>query len=159
MNLLLLNLSLALIWVVLTATLTPLNFLAGFALGNIICWLISLHSGRRNYFFRERKLVVLGFVFLWQFLVSNFRIIYDILTPTHHMNPGILALPLDCKTDEQKVILANLITLTPGTLSLNISPDGKILYIHAMYIRDNGDPEHVVREIKSTFERLVMEIF
>ena len=89
-------------------------------------------------------------------MVSSLRVAYDVLTPTLHMRPAIVAIPLDAETDLQITILANFITLTPGTLSLDVSPDRKTLYVHAMYV---DDVDAFRREIKEELERRVIEVF
>jgi len=89
-------------------------------------------------------------------VLANLRVAHDVLTPRHHMTPGIVAVPLELESDLQITLLANLITLTPGTLSLHVSDDRRTLYVHAMYIRD---PAELVREIKEGFEKRVMEVF
>jgi multicomponent Na+:H+ antiporter subunit E len=66
-----------------------------------------------------------------------------------------VAVPLDARTDAEIVLLANLITLTPGTLSLDLSDDRTVLYVHAMYLTD---PDELRREIKEGFERRVLEV-
>ena len=71
------------------------------------------------------------------------------------MKPGIVAIPLDAKTDLEITFLANLITLTPGTLSLDCSEDRKTLYIHSMYI---DDLEKFRAEIKNTLEKRLLEV-
>ena len=87
--------------------------------------------------------------------MSNAIIAYDILTPIHHMKPGVIGIPIDAETDFEITVLANLITMTPGTLSLDISPDRKTLYVHAMYIRD---PEALRAWIKQNLERRVLAL-
>jgi multicomponent Na+:H+ antiporter subunit E len=72
------------------------------------------------------------------------------------MRPGVVAIPLDVKTDIQIALLANLVTLTPGSISLDISGDRSVLYLHVMYIEE---PEAVRREIKEGFERRILEAF
>jgi multicomponent Na+:H+ antiporter subunit E len=81
---------------------------------------------------------VIGFViyFTWEVIKANLHVAYEVITPQHHMKPAILAIPLDVKTDLEITAFANLITLTPGTLSLEVSEDRKTLYIHAMYVDD-----------------------
>jgi multicomponent Na+:H+ antiporter subunit E len=69
----------------------------------------------------------------------------------------VVAIPLDAKSDIEITLLANLITLTPGTLSLDVSSDRSVLYIHVMYV-DNDDLDEVRRKIKSGFERRVLEV-
>ena len=73
------------------------------------------------------------------------------------MLPGVIAVPLDAKTDAEITLLANLITLTPGSVSLDLSPDRSVLYVHVMYI-DNGDVEEARRRIKDDLERRVLEV-
>lgn len=97
----------------------------------------------------------LGLLFLWEVLLANLRLAYDVVTPRYHMRPGIIALPLDAETDVEITLLANLISLTPGSLSLEVSADHKVLYIHAMYI----DDVHAVQQrLKRSFERRVIEV-
>lgn len=71
------------------------------------------------------------------------------------MKPGIFALRTELQTDWEITILANLITLTPGTLVIDVSPDNKTLYIHAMDIDDVDD---AINSIKNTFEKAIMEV-
>ena len=72
------------------------------------------------------------------------------------MRPGIVAIPLDIERDIEITLLANMITLTPGTLSIDVSNDKRILYVHGMHVQDL---EEFKREIKDGFEKLVQEAF
>src|SRR5690606_35550704 len=74
--------------------------------------------------------------FFWELLLANFRVAYDVVTPTHFMRPGILAIPLDAETDLEITLLANMISLTPGTLSLDVSSDRRVLFVHTMYLEE-----------------------
>jgi len=80
---------------------------------------------------------------------------YDVITPTFYMKPGIVAIPLSAETDLEITLLANLISLTPGTLSLDISDDRKVLYVHGMFINDKDE---FIEGVKSGFERRLLEI-
>ena len=95
------------------------------------------------------------FFFLWELVKSNLRVAVDVVTPKHRMKPGVVAVPLDVDKDEEITLLANLISLTPGTLSLDVSDDKKVLYVHAMYVED---PEAFRKEVKEGFERRVKEL-
>lgn len=79
------------------------------------------------------------------------------LAPESYLCPGVIAVPLDARTDLEITLLANLITLTPGSVSLDLSPDKRVLYVHAMYI-DGGDIEAYRRSIKEGLERRVLEL-
>jgi multicomponent Na+:H+ antiporter subunit E len=108
-----------------------------------------------RYWTRVRQAVGLFFFFIWELLVANLRVAYDVITPRHRMRPGVIAIPLDAHTDAEITILSNMITLTPGTLSLDVSADRKVLYIHAMYI---DDIESTRLKIKNGFERRLLEV-
>lgn len=95
------------------------------------------------------------FFYLGEIILANIQVAYDILTPQHRMKPAILAIPLDVKTDFQLLAINNLITMTPGTLSLDISPDRKTIYVHAMYV---DDINAVKKEIKDAFEKRILEM-
>jgi multicomponent Na+:H+ antiporter subunit E len=72
------------------------------------------------------------------------------------MRPAIVAIPLDLRGDLEITLLANLITLTPGTLSLDVSSDKRVLYVHSMYVTDIAAFRS---EIKNGFEKRVKELF
>ena len=136
MNLFVLNLFLSLAWIGLTGDFTPINFVIGFLLGYLILWLALRNDVSVAYFKKVPQVVRFLIFFSWEVILSNLRVIYEVLTPGHNMKPGIIAIPLDVKTDLEITVFANLITLTPGTLSLDTSKDRSTLYIHAMYIDD-----------------------
>lgn len=153
---LLLNILLALAWLALTGQFTPTNLVIGLGLGYVLLWLTRQTSQQpSNYFNKVRQVVGFTLFFLWELILANLRVAYDILTPRHHMRPGVVAIPLDIESDAAITLLANLITLTPGSLSLDVSSDRRTLYVHAMHI-DNV--EQFRREIKEGFERRVLEV-
>lgn len=101
---------------------------------------------------------VIGFAcfYVKELFLSNLRVAYDAITPTMHARPGMIALPTDARTGWELLLLANLITMTPGTLSVDVSTDRKVIYIHAMYI---DDPDKIRSEIKQNLERRILELF
>ena len=88
-------------------------------------------------------------------MLSSLRVARDVISPRPRFRPGIVGVPLDAETDGEITLLACLITLTPGTLSLDVSEDRKTLFVHSMWI---GDPDGFRREIKDGFERRVLEL-
>jgi multicomponent Na+:H+ antiporter subunit E len=156
MKTLTLNAILALLWAALTGRFDLLNIAVGYALGFVIVFLSEPVLGRSPYF-RKAALAVRfhGYV-VYEVVKSNLRVAYDIVTPTHHMRPGIIAIPLDARTDLEITMFANLITLTPGTLSLDVSADRSVLYVHVMYLHE--DLDRTRREIKDSFERRLLEL-
>lgn len=150
-----LNLLLAWIWTLLTGQFRPVSFLFGFALGYVALRLVRRVAGPTTYFEKGWQLARFASFVLWQLLRANLRVAYEVMTPRMRMRPGIVAVPLDVKTDGAITLLANLITLTPGGFSLDISADRRILYTHNMYA---DDPDALRREIKEGFERRVLEL-
>jgi multicomponent Na+:H+ antiporter subunit E len=70
--------------------------------------------------------------------------------------PGFIAFPLTARSDAEITLLANLITLTPGTLSVDVSDDRSTLYIHAITV---GDKQALIADIAKSFEARVIEVF
>lgn len=155
MSLFLTNLLLSLAWVALTGQYQAGNFFVGLLLG-FVAIRITLR-GKSSQAYSARLKAIAGFVlfFIKELIVANLKVAFDVLTPRHHMRPGIVAIPLDLKTDLEITVLTTLITLTPGTLCLHVTDDRRTLYLHAMYI---DDPEQITRDIKDGFERRVREV-
>ncbi len=154
MKLFQINLLLAGGWCALFGTFDLGTFLGGFLLAFAALSLSSPMYGRTAYFKRALLAARLGAYFLYELTVSSFEVAWEVITPRHNSRPAIVAVPLDIEEPIQITVLANLISLTPGTLSLDVSPDGKTLYVHDMFV---DDPDEARRTIKTGFERLVRE--
>ncbi len=151
-----LNLLLMLIWAGLFGSIDFWTLASGFVVSYILLHIVyRKNSDGIVYFGRAPRII--GFVtyYLWELIRSNVTVAYDIVTPQHYMKPGIVAVPLDAKTDFEITLLANLISMTPGTLSLDVSEDRSTLFVHAMYV---DDPEDIRRDIKENLERRVLEV-
>jgi multicomponent Na+:H+ antiporter subunit E len=155
MNYFLLNIGLALVWVALTGTFGPLNLAVGFMLGYLTLRLAQGVSGASAYFSKVRQVSSFALFFLRELLTANIRVAIDVLTPGHRMQPRVLAVPLDAFTDTEITFFANALSLTPGTLSLDVSTDRRVLYIHAMYA---ADAEAARRAIKVGLEQRVLAL-
>jgi len=88
---------------------------------------------------------------------SNLRVAHDVLTPRHHMTPSILSVNVGGMSDRQLLFMANLITMTPGTLGLSFSKDYTTLYIHAMYV--DSDVNTLSLELENTYGKRVRSVF
>jgi len=149
------NLLLALLWALATGQFTPGNLIVGFLLGFLVLWISRSAFGPQRYFWRFWKALGLLVYFFKELVIANFRVALDVVTPAYRMKPAIVAIPLDATTDAEITMLANMLTMTPGTLSLDVSPDRSTLYIHAMFA-ENADA--VRREIKEGFEKRILEV-
>lgn len=111
--------------------------------------------GGDDYHQNVEKLLGLGGFFLWDLISSSFKVAFDVLTPTLQATPRFIVVPLDAKTDTEILLTANLISLTPGSLSVDISEDRKHLLVHAMFA--DGSADEVRQSLKDGMERRVLE--
>ena len=156
MNLALMNIMLALTWAAVTGSFTLPNLIFGFLLAMFSLWLTREQVGSVGYFSRSYRILVLLLLFLYELAMSAWKVAKLVLSPKMDLKPGIFAFPLRLERDLEITLLANLITLTPGTLSVDVSQDRRTLYVHAI---DCSDPEGARRDIAQGFERRIMEAF
>jgi multicomponent Na+:H+ antiporter subunit E len=149
------NLMLAIAWIIVSGSFTEVNFLFGMLVGYGILAVASRQIEGGAAYVRKVPLAI-GFAafFIADLIRANLRVAYDVITPTHLMRPGVIAYPLAAEGDFEITILGNLISVTPGTLSLDVSTDRKVLYIHAMYL----DEEESLRANIAELERRVLEL-
>ncbi len=150
-----LNLTLTLAWCAVMGTVTTTQLFFGFFLSYAALWLVQPLMGNSEYFQKVVDVVRLSLYFLYDLLVSSLRVLYDVMTPSVFARPGIVAVPLKAETDLEILMVANLVTLTPGTLSLDVSEDRKTLYVHCMFL-DEG-PDAIREQVESGLERYVLE--
>lgn len=155
MNTLLANLLFAVIWALFFGGFTWLTVLSGLTVGYAILWLLQpLQGASSGYFKRVWYWIKLIVMFHWELFVSSLQVLWDIFTPTHLSNPAIIEMPLDVKSDAGILLVTNLISLTPGTLSIDVSEDRKTLKLHVMFA---DDPDGVIRALKGGMERWVID--
>ena len=107
----------------------------------------------RRYFWALLYIVV----FLWQVLLANLEVAYRVLHPRLPIRPGIVKIRTTLQSTAARTLLANSITLTPGTLTVELL-DGGCLYVHWLNVRTT-DPEEAARLITKRFERILARIF
>lgn len=144
------------VWVLLMDSIAPGVVLVGIVLSLVIVhWSAAFWPQRP----RVRRLgVIVRFVplVLWDIVVANLIVAKLILGPKSKLRPRFLAIPLDLQDPNGLVILASVITLTPGTVSSEFSPDRRTLFVHGL---DVEDTEAAIRDIKQRYEAPLMEIF
>jgi len=155
MNQLLFNLLLAISWMLLTGELNAETFLEGIIIGFVILWVSRKALGGSKYFSKIPVAIKFILYFIKELIKANLIVAYDIITPKDYMKPGIVAVPLDVQSDLEITLFANLITLTPGTLSLDVSVDKKTLYVHGLYV---NDAESFRKELKEGLEKRLLEV-
>ena len=133
------NMLLALLWVILSGSYSISNLVVGMFLSYLVLAYVARDKPMfANYFGKLPKMISFILFFIWDLTKANARVAYDVLTPRHLMRPGVIAIPLDLKDDAGISLYANLITVTPGSLSLDVSSDRKVLYVHLMYLDDEA---------------------
>jgi multicomponent K+:H+ antiporter subunit E len=154
----LLSALLVLCWLWLNNTLAPGHFLLGAVLATAIpfftrrFWPEPLQVGR------PLKVIEYLAVVLYDIIVANVQVAAIVLGPLSRVQPAFIRVPLDLRTDFAVTMLASTVTLTPGTVSVEIEADGsggRVLVVHALRCLD---PAAMVAGIKSRYERRLREI-
>lgn len=142
------NLFLALAWAAFLGDFSPQNLLVGFILGYLVLFLSRRALPKSKYF--EKVTKALGFVlfFIWELLIASLRVAMDVLSPRHNMRPRVIAYNMEARSKAEIVLLSNLFTLTPGSLTLDVSSDNTVLYIHAIYAEDKDKAIEGLRRLE-----------
>lgn len=150
-----------LIWLILTWTVYPVALGVGVLLSLFIAfWFSDLFVQHPRYFFQPKRILYFLYyipVFLYWCLLANFDVAYRVLHPHLPIEPGIVRVKTELKNPVARVALANSITLTPGTLSVDLTEDG-YLYIHWIKVRTQ-DLEEATKRIVKRFEKILKEVF
>lgn len=145
---------LAITWMVLQERFTPADFLIGYLLGALIVYVCRSFWVERVLVRRPFAAVRLAGVFLREVVKANLDVAWLVVQPRLDVKPAFFVLPLDLEDDLQITALANMITLTPGTLTAEVAPDRSALYVHCL---STDDVDKVREQIKRQFERPLLE--
>ena len=102
------------------------------------------------------KLIHFSLFYIWEIVKTNCIVAYEIVTPTHYMKPGFIKFDVSDLTDRQILIFCNLLTMTPGSLVVNLSDCHNYAYIHVLYLEDRDEIE---KEIRESYLKRVKEVF
>lgn len=152
---LLLNFFIALVWMFMSTSFTASTFIIGFLIGLLLIIMTRRFFPDRLYISRLWAALKLALLFFKELTLSNISVLRVVLRPKMTIQPMIFALPTDLEHDWEITLLSSLITLTPGTIVLNVSDDQKTLYIHAI---DVDDVDDAIDSIKNSFEKAIKEV-
>ena len=152
----LMSLVLLVIWLLLNNTLAVGQVLLGALLAIAIPWFSERFRPDRPRLRRPAAALRLAGVLLWDVVVANFQLAARILGPESRLRPSYLEVPLDLRDPTGAVVLAGIVTMTPGTLSVDLGADGRTLRVHAF---DLADARSAIESIKARYEKPLMEIF
>ncbi|MDH4196759.1 MAG: Na+/H+ antiporter subunit E [Candidatus Aminicenantes bacterium] len=134
--------------------------------GGAVALLVALIAGRfvkgaprlRGLPRRTGFAVIYAFRFVWEMIKANLHVALIVLDPRRPIRPGIVKIRTELTRDTAITILANSITLTPGTFTVDVDPERRELYIHCITVA-SSDLEENTRAIGRRFERLLKEVF
>ena len=154
-----LNAALALAWAALWGNFSYGNLAGGFIFGFAGLWFARRlidPDGERGYFRALPQSFVLTAYFLKELVKSCIMVARDCIARKPRLRPAIVRFPIGPKSDLELFMLANLITLTPGTLTLDVAEDRSVLFIHSIYA---DDPESVIADLRTGMEHRVGRVF
>jgi multicomponent Na+:H+ antiporter subunit E len=147
-------------WLLLTFNLSPFNLAAGAVAALITSLLFAKYFFSRVVKFIQPQryfwLLVYLVIFTWECIKANFDVAYRVIHPAMPIKPGIVKVKLELKSDFARTMLANSITMTPGTISVDIVGDE--LFVHWIYVKSE-DPAEYSQKIAGRFEKYIKKIF
>lgn len=150
-----LNLLLSITWMFLNNDWTMDGWIIGYLLGMLILLAFRRFFARPLYIRKLWAVIRLMLLFVKELLLSSFAVARHTVSPRLSFRPGIFTYRTELQSDWEITILACLICLTPGTLTLEVSPDQRELFIHAMHIED---AQELSQQIRTSFERAIVEV-
>ena len=153
----LLTLLLAAIWVILQNEVSSGMVVFGLIPGIIFPKLTAIWWPERPMGIHIGKMFVYTLIVLWDIVIANIQVAWIVLTkPNSQLKPAWIVIPLELRQPEAITILAGTITLTPGTVSADLSDAGHSLLVHVLH---TDDPDADRQEIVQRYQRRLKEIF
>ena len=152
---LLINIFIALLWMFLNDTWSILSLFTGYLVGLVVILSMRKFFPTRFYIITLFAVVKLFFVFIRELISSSVLVIRQILRPKLNITPGIFTMKTELEGEWEITLLALLLSLTPGSVVLEVSPDNKTFYIHAMDIPASSN---AVLQAKDSFEKAIREV-
>ncbi len=144
------------VWLMMVGTVAPGQIVLGLILAIGIPLLIRPFLDDLPPVQAPAKAIRLVLVVTYDIVVANITVAKLVLGPSSRLHPVFVEIPLELKRTQSITLLASIITMTPGTVSADLSEDHRRLLVHVL---DGSDPEGVVTEIKQRYEKPLMEIF
>lgn len=157
MSYFLLNILLSLSWMMINGDYGTLDFITGFIIGYFVLWLTQPFTNNPAYFRRFIAIFDLFFYFLYEYIICLAEVMWDVLAPRSlwKSRPDIVYIPLDVKSDLEIFLLGNMLSLTPGSLTLDVTNDRQFLVIHAMFAHDH---KKIIKSTKDNLERRILKV-
>lgn len=146
---------LSLIWCGFSNNFGLLNIVLAFLLSLLCCFLLRGEKDSHGRLMIGPLFLLLGFILI-ELFKSSLAVAWEVITPKPRSTPKIIDVPLACRNDVECTLLANLTSLVPGTLSIDLSEDKTHLFIHVMFAKN---PQKVICYIKEKLEPKILKVF
>lgn len=144
------------VWVALWGSLTPANVLGGLAVGATLLMLFPLPEVPRDGLLRPVALVRFLLFFLWELVKASITVVLQVLQPRAGLRQAVVAVPVVGTSDRLLTLVANAVSLTPGTLTLEVDRPRSVLYVHVLDIGGHGGAADDVRRSIIRLERMAI---
>lgn len=151
----LINITLAFVWVLIVSDLSLGSLVWGYIIGIIPIYIIRRFLPGRFYLIRVYYILKLIVVFTIELVKANYELSRIVMSPKIDIHPGFFAYPCDLEEEWEIALISALISLTPGTLIVAISDDHSTIYIHGI---NALDVDQEIATIKNSFEKLIQEV-
>ena len=144
------------VWVALWGSFTAANVLGGLLVAVVLLLLLPLPEVPRQS--RVRPVALLRFVlfFFWELLAASWTVIVQVLRPRAELRQAVIGVPVVAVSDQLLTLLANAVSLTPGTLALEVDRPRSTLYVHVLNVGGDADSVEQVRRSIMRLERLAI---
>jgi len=151
----LINIIIAVIWMFLQNSYTVSSFIIGYIIGILLLTVLQSFLKEDLYLIKVWAIVKLILLFAVELIKANIDVIKTVTRPKLDNTPQIIAYPTKLTSNFELTLLASLVSLTPGTITLDFSADNHLIYIHGLDVPRKQDEIH---KIKNTFEKAIMEV-
>ncbi|MEH7114159.1 Na+/H+ antiporter subunit E [Neobacillus niacini] len=151
----LVNLFIGIIWMFLQDDWSVLTFFSGYLFGLLVLFILRRYLPTKFYLVTLLAIIQLFLVFIYELFTSSILVIRQVLRPKINVTPGIFTLETELEGDLEVTLLALLLTLTPGSVVVEVAANSKKFYIHAMDIPESSD---AVLLSKIKFENAIKKV-
>lgn len=139
---------LTLVWMALWESFTLANLVGGLGVAVLAVHLVPLREVTVEVGFRPIPAAKLMLFFLWKLTEASLIVAWEVLTPTDRSSPAVIRVPLRTTSPGIATLVANMVSLTPGTLTLDIDPDSVALFIHVLHFESTAKAEAGVHQLE-----------
>jgi multicomponent Na+:H+ antiporter subunit E len=146
---------LTLVWMALWESFTFANLVGGLLVSFVVMVLMPLRRPGHQVGFRPLAALRLVAFFVWKLIQASVIVAWEVATPRDGTRPAVVSVPLTSRTPFITTAVANMVSLTPGTLTIEVAPEEMTIFIHVLHFRS----KEATREDVRTLERLSLAAY